>query len=67
MLQLLGYVLLDIDDAHGIRRVGIMLPRQTRLQIWSVDELLGDDAEDALPVLRQEFASLIIGMVNALE
>lgn len=65
LFQLLGYALLDIDDAHGIRRVGIMLPRQPRLQIWSLDELLGAEAEDALPVLREEFASLLIGMVKA--
>lgn len=65
LFQLLGYALLDVDDAHGIRRVGIMLPRQTHLQIWSLDELLGADAEDALPVLRGEFANLLIGMVNA--
>lgn len=64
LFQLLGYVLLDVDDAHGIRRVGIMLPRQTHLQIWSLNELLGAEAADALPVLREEFATLLVGIRN---
>ena len=65
LCQLLGYALLDLDDAHGIRRVGIMLPRQTHLHVWSLDELLAADAEETLPVLRDELASILIGMVNA--
>jgi hypothetical protein len=59
LFQLLGYALLDLDDAHGIRRVGIMLPRQSHLQIWSLDEFFGTDAEYVLPVLRNEFAVLL--------
>ncbi|WP_144831122.1 hypothetical protein [Microbacterium sp. BH-3-3-3] len=59
LFQLLGYTLLDVDDAHGIRRVGLLLPRQLHLQIWSLDELLGSDAEEALPEIRNKFAGLL--------
>lgn len=41
LFQLLGYALLDINDLYGVRRVGIMLPRQIHFQTWSLDELFG--------------------------
>jgi len=59
LFQLLGYALLDVDDAHGIRRVGILLPRQPYVAIWTLDDLLGRDTEEALPELRDEFADLL--------
>lgn len=62
LFQLLGYVLLDIDDAHRIRDVAIVLPRQPHMRHWSVDELLGQDAEQALPELRDAFARLLVDM-----
>lgn len=63
LFQLLGYALLDIDDAHGIRRVGILLPRQPHVAIWTLDNLLGGDAERVLPQLRHEFAGLLAQML----
>lgn len=56
--QLLGYVLLDYEDEHGIERVGLLLPRQNTRFSWPVGELIGelsgrDDLE--LPVLRERF------------
>lgn len=63
LFQLLGYALLDIDDAHGIRRVGILLPRQPYVAIWALDDILGRDADEALPELRDEFAVLLARML----
>lgn len=53
--QLLGYVMLDLDDALSIRRVGVWLPRQGLTRIWSLEHLLGGDPEELLPTLREEF------------
>lgn len=63
LFQLLGYALLDVDDAHGIRRVGILVPRQPYVAIWTLDDLLGRDAERVLPQLRDEFAGLLAQML----
>ncbi|MDQ1053077.1 hypothetical protein QE394_001005 [Arthrobacter sp. SORGH_AS 212] len=53
--QLLGYVMLDTEDSLGIRRVGVWLPRQRLMRSWSLNDLLGGDAEELLPSLRQGF------------
>ncbi|WP_432245632.1 hypothetical protein ACRB8A_03865 [Arthrobacter sp. G.S.26] len=53
--QLLGYVMLDSDDSLGIRRVGIWLPRQRLMPIWSLTHLLGGEAAELLPSLREGF------------
>lgn len=64
LFQLLGYALLDIDDSHGIRRAAILLPRQPHIAIWTLDDLLGRDADEALPELREEFTSLLTEMLE---
>lgn len=53
--QLLGYVMLDLDDALKIRSVGVWLPRQVTMPIWSLESLLGGDPEVLLPTLREAF------------
>lgn len=53
--QLLGYVMLDLDDALGIRSVGLWLPRQCLTKVWSLDRLLGGDPDKLLPKLREGF------------
>lgn len=53
--QLLGYVLLDLEDALGIREVGVWLPRQRALRTWTLKHLLGGDPETLLPKLREGF------------
>jgi len=69
LYQLLGYVLLDFDDAYQIREVGIYMARQgVRLQ-WPLQDLLNmltdtfaDEApslEERLSVLRQEFRTML--------
>lgn len=39
--QLIGYLLLDWDDAFRIRRLGLILPRQRTKIVYDVAELLG--------------------------
>lgn len=53
--QLLGYVMLDTDDSLGIRSVGLWLPRQRLAPTWSLTHLLGGDAEELMPSLREGF------------
>lgn len=55
LLQVLGYALLDLDDAHHIREVAVWLPRRGALLTVSLDLLLGGDAEVELPRLRSQF------------
>lgn len=59
LFQLLGYALLDLDDSLGIRRVGILLPRQPFFATWNLEDLLDDDADTALASLRADFAVLL--------
>lgn len=63
LLQLLGYLLLDSDDALGITHVGLMLPRHCALVCVNVPRflrLLGI-AED-LPALRARFAAVVTAL-----
>ncbi|MDQ0093071.1 HEAT repeat domain-containing protein [Paeniglutamicibacter psychrophenolicus] len=55
LLQLLGYVMLDLDDALKIRHVGLWLPRQQLTPTWRLEYLLAGDPEEVLPRLRDEF------------
>lgn len=57
LLQLLGYVMLDVDDALAIRHVGLWLPRQQLTPSWSLECLLGGDPSIVLPRLRDEFVN----------
>ncbi len=57
LFQLIGYAILDLNDAHRIRNVAIWLPRRQAYQSWSLDELFGSPAETALPALRRDFYS----------
>ncbi|GEP26457.1 hypothetical protein E3O11_12875 [Cryobacterium levicorallinum] len=54
--QLLGYVMLDLDDSLHIRTVGVWLPRQGLTRTWELEMLLGGDPEELLLALRQRFA-----------
>ncbi|WP_420180828.1 HEAT repeat domain-containing protein [Paenarthrobacter sp. TA1.8] len=55
LLQLLGYVMLDLNDSLGIRRVGIWLPRQGLMPTWSLTRLLSGQPDLLLPTLRKDF------------
>ncbi len=61
-LQLVGYVLLDYDDRHGIAQVGLYLTRLGALIDWTVDDflnLLG--ARRPLAELREMCAATLAG------
>lgn len=62
LLQLLGYVVLDLNDAYEIREVAVLLPRQPFYAVWSLDDLLGTGATDALPDVRAAFSDLLFTM-----
>jgi len=62
LYQLLGYVLLDYDDAYEIRAVGIYLSRQGLLIKWPLAELLAtllDGKSMALAELRESFRQAV--------
>jgi hypothetical protein len=62
LYQLLGYVLLDYQDEHQIRSVGVYLARQGVLLRWRLDDLLialtGIHPVPAIGELRAEFQDL---------
>ncbi|UOR01221.1 hypothetical protein MUN77_13955 [Leucobacter allii] len=64
--QLLGYVMLDLEDALHIRRVGVWLPRQGVTRTWSLSHLLGGDPEEILPKLRDGFRAATSGLQLAI-
>ena len=62
MLQLLGYVLLDSDDACDIDAVGVLLARQGFMTRWPLDRLLDKAAGSArapLDEMRADFAAFV--------
>ncbi len=59
--QLLGYVLLDYSDSHGVREVSVYLARQARLVRWDLGSFLADMGapEGHLPEFRRSFAAAV--------
>lgn len=64
--QLLGYVMLDLDDALTIRSIGLWLPRQQVTKVWPLEAFLGGDPEDLLGKLREGFLTAANGTGAAL-
>jgi hypothetical protein len=62
--QLIGYVLLDLEDDHRIERVGFYRARVPGLVIWSLHDLLAEAAGHPVEVsdLRAEFLALLATM-----
>jgi hypothetical protein len=62
LLQLLGYLFLDSDDARHINGLGILLARQAVMARWPLgwllDELTGS-ARPSLEAMRGEFAGVV--------
>lgn len=48
IMQLLGYLILDLDDEYKTARIGIWLPRQAMMKTWKLEEIIGNDAADVL-------------------
>jgi hypothetical protein len=62
LYQLLGYVLLDYDDAYAIRSVGVYLSRQGLLIRWQLADLLQtllDGKRATLAELRASFREAV--------
>ena len=62
LMQLIGYTLLDLDDSLRIREVTMLLPRQPYTQNWTLDLLLDEDAETALPEQRNGLAEILLSL-----
>jgi hypothetical protein len=60
--QVIGYALLDFDDAYQLTEVGIFSARYAYLSTWRIDRLLNDLAgcPVSLPATRQEFRHLLL-------
>ena len=62
MFQVIGYTLLDFDDAYQLTEVGIFSARYAYLATWDIgalfDELAGDQV--SLPSIRREFRQLLL-------
>jgi len=62
MFQVIGYTLLDFDDAYHLTGAGIFSARYAYLTIWDIgtlfDELAGHHVN--LPPIRQEFRQLLL-------
>lgn len=63
--QLLGYVLLDLNDELHIRSIGVWLPRQGLTPTWSLEELLSGDPDELLPSLREGLSRALKGSALA--
>jgi hypothetical protein len=59
--QLLGYLLADTDDAHGIDQVGFYLARVPALISWPAAALVAEVSEGraAVEELRVDFAAVV--------
>jgi hypothetical protein len=58
--QLLGYMLLDYDDSHRIRRVGLYYTRHAHLSRWDAGDLIRAlGAEPGLAELRRRCADAL--------
>lgn len=62
LFQLLGYALLDYDDAFGIDAVGLFSARYGYLATWELDDFLNQlsDHEVSLAVIRSQFRDLLV-------
>lgn len=64
ILQVIGYALLDFDDAYQLTEVGIFSARYAYMSTWHIDQLLSELAgcPVSLPAIRQEFRRLLLGI-----
>ena len=58
LMQLLGYLILDLDNDYQSKRIGIWLPRQATVKTWAIEEILGNDAEAVLTEARTDVQSV---------
>ena len=59
LMQLLGYLILDLDNDYQAQRIGIWLPRQATVRTWEIEEILGSDASMILAKARVDIESVM--------
>ena len=59
LMQLLGYLILDLDNDYQTKRIGIRLPRQATVRTWEIEEILGSDTEAVLATARLDVQSVM--------
>ena len=59
LMQLLGYLILDLDNDYQTQRIGIWLPRQATVKTWAIEEVLGSDASTILAKARVDVESVM--------
>ena len=52
LMQLLGYLILDLDNDYQAKHIGIWLPRQAMVKTWAIEEILGGEASTILEKAR---------------
>ena len=57
--QLLGYLVLDLDNDYEAERIGIWLPRQATVKTWAIEEILGSEASTILAKARVDVQSVM--------
>ena len=59
LMQLLGYLILDLDNDYQAKCIGIWLPRQATVKTWTIEEILGSDASTILAKARVDVESVM--------
>ena len=65
LMQLLGYLILDLDNDYQARRVGIWLPRQATVRTWEIEELIGGDTSKILSKARRNIQGTLKRKIGA--
>ena len=64
LMQLLGYLILDLDNDYQAKCIGIWLPRQATVRTWVIEEILGSDAGTILEKARVDVQTVMEGGVG---
>ena len=66
MFQVIGYTLLDFDDAYQLTEVGTFSARYAYLATWDIGALLDELAGQhvSLPSIRREFRRLLLTQLS---
>lgn len=59
LMQLLGYLILDLDNDYQTGSIGIWLPRQAIIRTWEIQEILGSNASKVLDKARMDVQSVM--------
>ena len=54
LMQLLGYLILDLDNDYQAERIGIWLPRQAMIRTWEINKILGSRSGEVLTRARAD-------------